>query len=603
MGDAMKGVAWLTGTAITILNLMTWVVFIFLTILLDPLFFSLNEGNAFVEMLNQVWILSRDLMNIAFALILIGAAVYTIVTANKELVTSHLKTFVLSVVLINFSWFIPRIIIDVGNIAAATIYGIPSLVHQEGLEDCKFNSSRDVPGLSCTPIPDQEDSFSCPCGMVADARFFLDTPEYEAIKRCNDDDPNNNGGCLIWENINGWHCPLGPVMCVQMQRLTNDVANHSAILNGLIVNHARLQGLAMLPKSTGQSTNSQMIIFVVQEAIVVFMHVALLFPLLAILIAFAIRIPVLWLTVAFMPFLFLKYVLPSQYTTEYPEKLMENFLKAAFLPALVAIPFAIGFLLVNAGANMMGVALDWERLNFIKLDVGSVSTLWQLLWYLITIGVIWVGVFAVLDKVGIMGMGSQAIKSVGESLGRLAVKAPFSLPIIPGPLGSVTPLSQFKKLDPRKIEYQLDNNPKGLGQYIEDARAGRAPGGGINPAQHTQRAEEMAKNNEQLVKLNESIKTLNTDFAGMNDGERMNKIKEIASTHNIELDISSPEKAEVSLRHFYDKMAVQKDVNQTELAALKQGVDGLRDHISRSKAAVPPPNAAQPNPPNPAPNP
>lgn len=584
---AMQSIAWATGMVITVVNMITWVVFIFLTILLDPLFFSLNEGNAFVEMLNKVWMLSRDLMNIAFALILIGAAVYTIVTANKEVVTSHLKTFVLSVVLINFSWFIPRIIIDVGNIAAATIYGIPSLVSTTNNLNCKFTTTNPVPGLKCAKVVE---GYVCPCGMIANAEFFLNEDSYKILKKCNDPDidpdikPSECSG-----KYNGWHCPLGSVMCVHMVELTPDVAAHSAILNGLIVNHARLQGLATLPPSSGQSSSTEMIMFVVKEAIVIFMHIALLFPLIAILLAFAIRIPVLWLTIAFMPFLFLKYVLPSQYTTEYPEKLLENFLKAAFLPALVAIPFAIGFMLVNVGNSpAIQAAVDLTKLQAVNIKLtDSISNLWELLWYLITLGVIWAGVFIVLEKAGIMGMGSQAIKGIGESIGRLAIKAPLSLPIIPGPLGNVTPLSQLKKLDPRKIEYQLDNNPKGIGQYIEDAKAGRAPGahGTGNPLHNAQRAEELAKTtNHQLETLNDGMKALIDAYKEQDPTKRAAAVQTAIQTINtnskLDINTTNPDQ---SLEEILKKI---HEVHNKAGGGANTDIDTFDLHVKELKAEI-----------------
>ena len=78
--------------------------------------------------LNTIWILSRDIVNVIFALMLVGVAVYTIVTADAKFVKEKLVHFLMAVVLVNFSWFFPRVIIDVSNILTATVFSIPQLL-------------------------------------------------------------------------------------------------------------------------------------------------------------------------------------------------------------------------------------------------------------------------------------------------------------------------------------------------------------------------------------------------------------------------------------------------------------------------------------------
>src|SRR3989338_3810438 len=108
---------------ITGINMMTWVIFVFLNYLLDPLYiFDLGpqgQEGALMQMLNNIWQLSRDLMNVLFAVLLIVAAIYTIITAKKEFISQHAPKFLMAVILVNFSWFIPRVLFDVANVATA----------------------------------------------------------------------------------------------------------------------------------------------------------------------------------------------------------------------------------------------------------------------------------------------------------------------------------------------------------------------------------------------------------------------------------------------------------------------------------------------------
>lgn len=466
--------------AISALNIGVWIVFTMLTQLLDTsLFLDTNMMN----LLNEVWQLARNLVNIAFAIVLIGAAVYTVVTSKKEFIKDHLSKFVLAVVLVNFSWFIPRVIIDVGNVAAATVFDIPSFIGN-GNVACTYRSPVKIgmanlpPGVNaCDPVVPATNpvTYTCRCAAVADAEFFVDDVRAAQLN----------------QSV-GWNPILGNTLYVQLTDLGNiqNAAPSSVVLNGLIINHARLVGLASVPPAVNTTQPKALIMFLLQEAVVLLLHVALFFPLAAMLLAFAIRIPVLWLTIAFMPFMVLKFVVPEQYTGEYPQKIWENFLKAAFLPAIVGIPLTIGFIMVNAG-QQAGLLAPLQGIQF-KLT-NNISDYWQLLWLIMVIGIIWVGVFSTLEKMGIMAMGSQMIKGAGEGLGKFALKAPLSMPVIPG-LG-VSPLALGRSLNPANLNATLDRSTD-FDDFLNQMR-----GGGAGPGGMAASARQHAKDNAQMDKL------------------------------------------------------------------------------------------------------
>ncbi len=537
------------------LNLLMWVVFLFLTVLLDPDFIFNTDGD-FLTMLNKIWILARDLVNIAFALMLIGTAIYTIVTAKKDFVVEHLTKFVLAVILVNFSWFIPRVIIDVGNVAAATVYGIPSLITSQGsAAACKFPSSKDVPGMKCTKI--QDGKYTCDCAMVVDAVFFIDAKDRNKYK------PSE-----------GWYCPLGEVLCVQTQTLdVSTVAGHSAVLNGLIVNHARLQSLATVPVAAGgQSDIRATVFFMLQQIVVLVIHIALFFPLAAIMVAFAIRIPVLWLTISFMPFVVLKFIVPSQYTGDIPEKIWDHFLKAAFLPAIVGVPLTVGFILVNVGSNMVTKAVNLNGLKTVTIRLtDGISDFWELLWLIMTLGVIWVGVFAALEKMGIMGKGSQAIKATGESLGRLAIKAPLSIPFLPGPGGKPQSLRQVgQTLNPRLLEGALDRTGN-LTDALREIRSGRQ-----NAIDSSNAMADRFRNNTNTPEL----QTLNTQLRDLAAAMRINDIagktriiEQFRNNYNLQIDANNPDAA---LRPFLERLQ-RNGANGAEATEAERHINAIRD--------------------------
>lgn len=431
------------------LNIMTWFVFSFLIFFLDPTFiFDMGAEGGLVETLNQIWQLSRNLMNVAFAVGLVGAAIYTVVTANKEFVAAHLKKFVMAVVLVNFSWFIPLVVLDIANILTVTVYSLPgAIVNLEA--ECRYTSTK---AKGCfDPQGPTDGLYTCSCKAVAN---FIPFPDSDTVRAKLAEDPV------------AWDCSNEPAYCVRYVKL--DPANstkHGTILNGLVVNHARLSQLAMVTRTKLSGTISDSIVFVLREMVVIVIHIALFFPLLALLIALIIRIPVLWLTMAFMPFYFLSWIVPEEApfmneVKDTAKKIWEWFLKAAFLPAAVAVPLSVGFIMANAGTRVKFDALTGIPFNLID-GMGSFA---QLLWVLMVLAILWSGTFAVLtmmmgDMPGASIIGS--IKNTGEQAGKFAAELPLSTIPVPGVTGAGNLLNLKNMLNPQALR-QAINTPSGV---------------------------------------------------------------------------------------------------------------------------------------------
>src|SRR3990167_3458282 len=100
-------------------------------------------------------------MNIIFAIMLLAGAILTIVFGKQEVVKQHLVKFILAVILVNFSWFFPRVIFDIANVTTATIYGLPNLVNSK----CKWIDKNGTP-KNCVVVTDIlffEDATTGPC--------------------------------------------------------------------------------------------------------------------------------------------------------------------------------------------------------------------------------------------------------------------------------------------------------------------------------------------------------------------------------------------------------------------------------------------------------
>jgi len=517
-GSMQEGIALMVTWAIAVMNLGIWIVFSLLTQLLDTSQFL--DANM-TKILNEIWQLSRDLVNIAFAAILIGAAVYTVVTSNREFIANNLKKFVLAVVLVNFSWFIPRVIIDIGNIAAATVFDIPSLLAPNGNVTCTYRSSTRVnmvgvpPNQACKVDPVNPRKFICRCAALVNAAYFQTDAE-----------------AALLLPADGWTPVLANTLYVQLADLDSigKSAPVSAVLNGLIINHARLMGLASVPPSAQTTEVKALIMFLLQQAIVLLLHVALFFPLAAMLLAFAIRIPVLWLTIAFMPFMVLQYVLPEQYITEYPKKLMENFISAVFLPAKVGIPLTIGFIMVNAGQKL-GLLQPLSGVSF-KLT-NNISDFWQLLWLVMTLGIIWEGVFEALSKAGVMGKFSESIKGAGQGLGMMALKTPLSIPFIPLRGGNGNEKTSLLNIGRTVKNLGQFDNPE---QAMENLRGKNSEPASIKMKE---KAKELATNNAALRSLDVDVKDLTRAMAAFRANPNQAGNKQAVDALNIKISQST----------------------------------------------------------------
>lgn len=415
------------GMLITGLNVLMWVLFWLLGLVTNP---DLIFTDGIVSTLFMLWQLFRNIVNVAFAVLLIIGAILTIITANTDRVKGVLPKFVMAVILVNFSWFIPRVIYDVSQVVAYSVYQLPTWVDASDCVVIEVAPGGGVVGKKCK--------------VVNDIKFFENTDK-------------------VTDKQDDWDCTLKPLVCVQLKdyddnTVLNRRSQETVIFNGLIVNFARLKNLAAVVDggriAGGQPTPiSALLLWFVKIIVVLVIHIALFFPLLALIAAFFIRIPVLWLTMAFMPFVVLGFVV-DQIKSE-TDQISDAFIKAAFLPAIVGIPFAIGFILINVSSKIAMPDIPGVNVKIPLFD--GLDNFWQIFWLAMSLGILWKGVFMALERgPAVVNHFTAGIKSVGEAAGSVALKAPLSVPL-PLPTGTASLLSLKRKLDPRQIEARMES--------------------------------------------------------------------------------------------------------------------------------------------------
>lgn len=466
----------------------------------------LLSSNFFLEpnmmsVLKNIWLLSRDIVNIVFALMLIGVAFMTILKGDSSMVKEKIAHFVMAVILVNFSWFFPRVIIDVSSVLTATVYSIPNM----------------LPQYTCQYKDDEPGAVLQECRALADFELFPDaakvTQFYEE-NGCNKNgkDDINKGRC---------HCDEG-IACWRTDTISNvkrRFGGSHAMLSGLAISFGKITTLPQVPKAdvgralatptNGPSRTLQMLINIFFAILI---QVFVTFPIIALTLGLIVRIVIMWVTIAFMPFAFLGMAISGKPSTEIfgnKTDVFKEFVKAAFMPAVVAIPLVIGMIMISSTSTIappnIGATLNLPI-------VSGVKTWWALMWIVAACMIIWHGTFGALKESGaIIGGIADKVKGVGGSLGNAVVRLPGFLPApIPG---------AGAKGDNRNIGSYFDSLKSSLSNPVSFRARINTPGGASAEGLKIENGIKVgiAGSNDKLTEMNRILTRISsaTDRAGV----------------------------------------------------------------------------------------
>jgi hypothetical protein len=430
-------------------------------------------GRPMELILRNLWVTSRNIVNSLFLFILLFAGIYMIVMGGDGMqkVKSGMPKFVLAVILVNFSWFFPRVILDVSNVLTAVIFRIPELV-TGGVSPCVRDLGSDDAIGGVGAAADE------PCVYVYEVRLFptmndckttvafaagLPPPGPLPAKCRRPIDIPGTGfpywGKSIGAGGAGGAAPKGGLLdifyldwnTVVRAGGFNDVNGNAipltgadTIINGLAVNFAQLPNLSTidlkavaLAKKGGAST-PELLAAYAKFVIELILHAALAIAtglaLLAFAVVLVVRIAVLWLCIAFMPFIFVGWAMGGSLgdmKAEGAPNIWKTFIQYAFIPPMVAIPFAIGYAMMSNlyYVKAFRVALELDGAGFF---VPGIDSFHEFLWTIVAIGIIWIGTFTVMKKAqfaeklvsGIKGIGDMGVKTAVNAVGY----APMPLP-------------------------------------------------------------------------------------------------------------------------------------------------------------------------------
>jgi hypothetical protein len=394
------------------------------------LLFAINYNDVLLDM----WKFSRNIVNIIFAIMLVVGAVITVIQANSSFIQQYYKKFFIAIILVNFSWFFPRVILDVAHVTTATIYQLPAQITE--IKDCKIrywsNQEEKIKDRECTIIVN-----------------YIFSTKFDATKT-----PLTTAGNAGWHRVLGMihYCTAkmdgegvvnsGDVaFCNQALEGVKSFGGRSSnvgytMMNGIVMNFGRMADLTLVHDFEFDSNDKHIIkttlLIIVQLFFIFFLLLTTTLSIIAIMIALAIRLVIIWLCISFMPFYFLSFVLDRGFgEIDTRHILTKYFIPAAFLPAFIAAPIAIGWTMLlignesfQCGADgLSGVGgADFEYMCDRLGIIFGTPALIEMLWMFLAIFIMWEGVFMAMRSNSYINKMTDGVKAVGDGAMKSSVK-------------------------------------------------------------------------------------------------------------------------------------------------------------------------------------
>lgn len=398
-------------------------------------------GGAMGKMLQKIWVISRNLVNIAFVFILLWMALKEIFSINQESeLKKNLIKFVLLLVAVNFSWLGTRVVLDAANVVTHAVFAIPSGISEppsstEGAESvqCKVNDPEEPISGSCYPT-----AIFAPTDSGTSNPLAWEDSECDKVKESYEDAYDEDGSANLGgkeENQKFW---WRTSICYENLNLVKYDQNTAVIY--LTYGMARIQNLV---NATAGTDIVQLSVGILLSLVI---QLAYTIALLALFMALIIRMAMLWFFVAFSPFIVMVIWFGEGFyqDKEFGEFKfgIPEFVNWAFVPAKVGAIFAVSFIMISAGqatgavkATLFDNASSKSGFVFRILEPESlfmgIGSLQSFIWLIMSLAILWIGVFAVLSKMSIVGKVTDRINEYGKGVAKLVATAPYWAPVLP----------------------------------------------------------------------------------------------------------------------------------------------------------------------------
>lgn len=414
----------------------------------------LYNPNVLNAIYTTLWLPVRDLVHVGFALLLITGAIITIVKADKEIISQYGSKFMIAIILVNFSWFIPRVVLDVANVAAVASFSFARC------DNCYTIDNIYLIPFTCTENLAANPRLVCPTLLLTIEEIRVQNvtnPVRKAMGALLDPFMEILNLRVLPRTGNGWE-RLNKLFVFYNRIGTNTdgevpanpgypsgwigIGNIFQCIWGECTNPpnpivGRINGIPSFLGTVGQFLmgavlgSFRMIILIFLSAIFLVLYV---FALVALMAMVLLRIPIIWLTLGFMPVVALAFVLgKGGKFSGFLWAVWDKFVGAAFIPAAIGIPIAAGSAILNTARQIGGNPIGATG---IVADLFGPDGIIQIMFIIIAIIVIWLGVFAAINTLEFAGDAQKSlgnsIKTIGQgAAAATGYKLASTMPILP----------------------------------------------------------------------------------------------------------------------------------------------------------------------------
>ena len=438
------------------------------------------------DLLYELWDVVRTLVNYGFLLILLFVAVANILPINKDQnnLSTILPSLIIAIITVNMTWFMMRIVFDVAEVATHIVYSLPESIANKSVgtsksllndEKCVVNTKTpeewramsDEAKLS-NPAAEEATTKKMPyihgncypeliyvkptaaytdisSTQMKDAAEHLDInttdEEDEDFERLSEKGTNiakvNYGALTIyWSDFDYSRFSEGtilPLMAFSIMQIQNLPRMASQGISEATAKDA--DGNAVLPDNWTSLFINTIFAFVLM-IIMLILFITMVINLFG-------RVIVLWVNIILSPVLSLNMVLkdigmsPVQGDGEWLGYL--SFMRSAFAPAIMGIPFVIGFILITVGQQYSMPGFNESgNINLQGSLVNGVASIHALFYHLLTIGVLWAGGVKALEmsKNPVSTNFAQGITTGVADMATWIRNASMKIPMIPGGINS-----------------------------------------------------------------------------------------------------------------------------------------------------------------------
>jgi len=418
--SALLKVSGILSVFLTALNYMLWPVLMMIGALMDN---SLIFGGGMEDRLLLVWSQIRNIVNLAFVVILVGIAIYNVLGIGEEgnyTIKKILPKFIIALIVVNFTFIGAKVALDAANVATTAMFALPNSIEDE------FNLTRvnELERAVCGQLENMGASTSSSYGGGSNA-MCTDGSHFSANAR------------QFFQRLSSSNIAL--VMAVNMGQIHKGVD-----VSTLVRQSPTVPNLAI-----------NMIFSIV-------MYIAYATSFIALFLILLGRVVALWLVIALSPLFALKIVFPS--AGDSLNELQEAFIGHLIAPIKIGFGMTVGYIMLDAYQSTSGNALGISLGEELAAPFSGINSLQQLIIAVSAVAIVWKVTASASEKTFAKNIVSTMQRSLQDT-GLNIAKLPLSVPIVPFPDGNdgqVSLLGMGNRLKQPLREYIQQQESDGL---------------------------------------------------------------------------------------------------------------------------------------------